>query len=415
MTTPIAISVIMACRNAGRFLDAALRSVRAQSLGDIEILVVDDASTDDTARRCLAHAAQDPRIRLLRGQGVGPGAARALAVAAARGAWLAIVDADDLIHPRRLELLHAEGEASGAEIVADTVIAFHDQPGYRRAFPLLQGAAWTRLTEISLPAYIDANRLFERVPSLGYLKPLIRRQWLAETGIEYDPDLRIGEDYDLMVRLLAAGGRFRVIPTPLYLYRRHAGSTSHRMRSADIEALHAAGERFLAGLPDGDARVAARRRQVSLRTALHFSRAVDALKQGQALQAARLCVSRPRAGVLLARALAAAVRNRLQPAWRRLAPPGRRPPDVLVLGPDRRTATDTLARLRAAGLRSRYLATPPGADQRGLEAVSASCLVGLATTLAGLDPPPRLIAAEPLASDLRPFLIPGVYEDAPSA
>ncbi|MFD2233192.1 glycosyltransferase family 2 protein, partial [Phaeospirillum tilakii] len=301
---PPLVSVVMACRNVGRFLDAALASVRQQSLAAIEILLVDDGSTDDTAHRARAHAAADPRLRLLEGCGEGPGAARNRALAVARGEWLAVMDGDDLIHPRRLEILLAAAGAAPVEIVADTLLAFQaGPPGRRHAATLPAGPDWLRPVEIDLATYLRANRLFAGGAALGYLKPLIRRDWLAARGIRYDPGLRIGEDYDLIARALAAGARFRVVPPPLYFYRRHAGSTSYRMRAADVAALAAAGDRFLAGLPAGPARAAAEARQDSLVVAWHFSTTVEALKQRRPDRAAAACLGRPRAGLLLALAL----------------------------------------------------------------------------------------------------------------
>ncbi|MEO0036346.1 MAG: hypothetical protein RLZZ501_2369 [Pseudomonadota bacterium] len=394
-----AVSVVMACRNVGPFLDAALASVRQQSLAAIEILLVDDGSTDDTARRARAHAAADPRLRLLEGRGEGPGAARNRALAVARGDWLAVMDGDDLIHPRRLEILLAAAGTTPAEIVADTLLAFQaGPPGRRHAYTLPAGPDWQRPVEIDLPAYLLANRLFGGGAALGYLKPLIRRDWLAARGIAYDPGLRIGEDYDLIARLLAAGARFRVLPSPLYFYRRHAGSTSHRMRAADVAALAEAGERFLTGLPAGPARAAAEARQDSLAVAWHFSTAVEALKRHRPDRAAAAGLGHPRAGLLLARTLVQAVGNRLRRALDRL-PRRAPPPAALVL-----TAAPDPARLAELRTERRRLHHHP-TDAVGLDGLAPAELTALALTLARLGPGTALIGAEPAQPDLRPFLL----------
>ena len=72
-------------------------------------------------------------------------------------------------------------------------------------------------------------------PALGYLKPLIRAEKLGQ--LRYDETLRIGEDYDLVLRLLLDGAAMVVVPEPFYLYRRHTASISHRLSAADVEAM----------------------------------------------------------------------------------------------------------------------------------------------------------------------------------
>jgi hypothetical protein len=79
---------------------------------------------------------------------------------------------------------------------------------------------------------------------LGYLKPLIRKSKLDETGIRYDPGLRNSEDYYLVAELLAAGARMSYAPEAGYLYRRSTSSTSHRLKPAHTKAWLDAEKRF---------------------------------------------------------------------------------------------------------------------------------------------------------------------------
>lgn len=218
------ISIIMANRNGAKHIGHALNSVQAQSLQAIEILVVDDASTDTSPAMVEAMAAADPRIRLIRRRAAGgPAAARNTGLACAQGEWIAIMDADDVIAPERLAILLAEAQNSAADLIADDLILFDDTaiaPPHR----LLGGdtPGW-----VDAAGYIAANHPFSRIPQLGYLKPLIRRSAIA--GLRYDETLRIAEDYDLVLRLLLSGIRLRILPTPLYFYRRHSQSISSRM------------------------------------------------------------------------------------------------------------------------------------------------------------------------------------------
>ena len=229
------VSVIMANRNAGSYVGEAVRSVLDQSLADLELVFIDDASSDDSVRRAQDAGQGDPRLRIGRfTTQLGPGGARNRALALARGRWIAVVDSDDLITPQRLERLVAFAQAQNADIAADNLLVFSD--GVERG-ALLRGRRWRQAREIRLAEFTLSNRAFGSPTPLGFLKPLIRRATLARTGVAYDESLRIGEDFDLIARLLAAGARYWIDPTPLYRYRKHAQSTSHRLRGADIEAL----------------------------------------------------------------------------------------------------------------------------------------------------------------------------------
>jgi succinoglycan biosynthesis protein ExoO len=93
----------MANFNGGRFLADALSTVAGQSLRNIELIVIDDASTDNSRDLVEKAAAIDPRIRLIVSEkNGGPAAARNLGLDAARGEWIAVMDSDDLMHPERL-------------------------------------------------------------------------------------------------------------------------------------------------------------------------------------------------------------------------------------------------------------------------------------------------------------------------
>jgi glycosyltransferase involved in cell wall biosynthesis len=100
---PPDVTVVIPAYNAQAMIDETLRSVRAQSHANLEILVVDDGSTDATPDIIARHARQDRRIRLIRQDNAGVAAARNAGAAEARGEFLAPVDADDLWHPRKIE------------------------------------------------------------------------------------------------------------------------------------------------------------------------------------------------------------------------------------------------------------------------------------------------------------------------
>ena len=364
---PPAVSVVMANHNGARFIEAAIASVLAQSLSDIELLVADDASTDDSAERVAAIASRDARVRLLRAAcNGGPGAARNRALDAARGRWIAVVDSDDLLHPDRLEQLLAGAEADGADIAADNMLVFDDAA---RMPPVaaLRGAMGEVACWVDAAAYVRSNALTGRGPALGYLKPLFRTATLRRLDARYDPSLRIAEDYDLVARLLVAGAHMRTYPQLTYFYRKHGASVSHRLSRDTLLPMLTADDSFRArlrasgGVAAGDlcdagpagahlggqvsvppipaastARELMRaldRRRASILDALAFDSVITALKTRSWRSAAGILLGRPRTLPLLT----VPVRDRVRRALR--SPPSSagapRPARVCVLSRQR--------------------------------------------------------------------------------
>ena len=101
-SSPPVVSVVIANRNAGRFLGPAIQSILGQSFEDLELLVVDDGSTDGSAAISRDHP--DPRLRFFAREPLGISAARNFALENARGRYIACMDADDIAHPERLAI-----------------------------------------------------------------------------------------------------------------------------------------------------------------------------------------------------------------------------------------------------------------------------------------------------------------------
>lgn len=271
------VSILMVARNTGPFIGEAIDSARAQSCADIEIVVVDDASSDDTKAIALSHAAQDARVRVLDGPRAGLAAVRNASLAAARGQWVLILDSDDVLAPDHVAQLVEVARRSGATMVAANMIEFQEDYGAWQTQPFASGPAWEAERRIDLAEFIDASRMFSHGVTLGYLKPLFLRHFMDDHGLRYDTELRVGEDFDLVLRAMLAGGALLYVPKPTYFYRRHAASTSARFSLSSLSALMVAAASY--PLPD-DAKVqqAARRYAASLGVALRLGRGVEALK-----------------------------------------------------------------------------------------------------------------------------------------
>ena len=117
MSNKTAVSVIIPAWNASSYLRQCLDSVTSQTLTDIEIICVDDGSTDDTSDILCEYAEKDTRISVIRQENRGAGAARNNALKYAKGKYLSFLDADDFFEPEMLEKSYAAAEKNQADIV----------------------------------------------------------------------------------------------------------------------------------------------------------------------------------------------------------------------------------------------------------------------------------------------------------
>lgn len=296
------VSVVMANLNGAAHIADAVRSVLRQTETSLELIVSDDGSDDDSLAAACAAAESDARLVLLRSETrTGPAAARNRAVEAARGGWIAIVDNDDRIEPTRLKTLIDAAEQDGADIAADDLLTFYeDDMGPRHRHLDIKAPRWVDAAE-----YAESNLFMRGGAQLGYLKPAFRRAAMQR----YDETLFVGEDSDLVLRMLIGGAKMRLYPQALYHYRKREGSLSHRMTMPAIEAMIAANARLNAGA-DARLRRALIRQDAALRDMRAFTKMVAAMKARDAAGAIGAAAQRPGALWILRKPLAARLRRR---------------------------------------------------------------------------------------------------------
>tara|TARA_R110000751_G_scaffold62790_2_gene129806 strand:+ start:15149 stop:16180 length:1032 start_codon:yes stop_codon:yes gene_type:complete len=315
-----AVSVLMANYNSEPYLAAAIDSVLKQDLKSLELILVDDGSADGSVALAQGIAARDPRLRVFSGTRFGgPAPVRNFALSKARGDWIAIVDSDDLIHPQRLSRMMAAAKAAQADILIDDLAIF-DGDGSSGIDTMFDGPLADKPTTISEQTYIRANFLFGKGTKLGYAKPLILHKALETHAIRYNEAMRIGEDYDLIVRLLGKGCLMATLPETLYFYRKHSASISHRLDRESLEALQATAQAdtSVAG-QSADVRAANRDRLKSIQRAIGFDRLVTAIKKADVTTVFSLLMRQPSAFTLLHLPLSARL-NALFPKQRDAAP-----------------------------------------------------------------------------------------------
>ncbi|WP_342629278.1 glycosyltransferase [Nguyenibacter vanlangensis] len=228
MTDSFSVSVIIPVYNAVSFVERAIGSVLEQSLPAVEILVVDDCSTDATAQVVATLAQRHPSIRPMRAAvNGGPAAARNLGIAQATGDWIAILDADDAYAPDRLEAMARMAAADpDSDILADDLLYYDAGAGMVTGRAI--GAAHMQDRTVTPADYLAHNLADGRGADWGLLKPVIRRAFLMKTGLRYPVGQRHGEDFTFMMHLLLEGARFRILDTAHYLYTQREGAVSRR-------------------------------------------------------------------------------------------------------------------------------------------------------------------------------------------
>ena len=211
----------MPAYNAERTIASSIGSVLAQTRPDFELIVVDDGSKDSTVE--VAHGFGDPRIRVLRQENWGPGAARNLAIRESRGRYVSMLDSDDLWLPMYLETMGAALDADPRVGLAYTdAWVLDDRTGRIRKTTAMhyQNPPLPPPTEP-----LEFLRLLLRRGNFVFTSGTVRRAALDRIGT-YDMLLTPSEDYELWLRIVAHGWRAVRVSADLAIYRKRSGSLS---------------------------------------------------------------------------------------------------------------------------------------------------------------------------------------------
>lgn len=215
MSAGTAISIVTPCYNGARFLRETIESVLKQTRPPLEMIVVDDGSTDDSAAIAESYG---PPVRVIRQKNQGESVARNRGIAEAKGDYLLFLDADDMLAPEALErLAEAAGAAPGAVVLMGSA-SFEHSPHdpLHMAIPEYDGF---------FPAIIHEN---PGVPHC-WLTP----KSLVEEAGRFPADSQLFEDWDLWAQIALTGARLVCIPFVGALYRRHRACQSATSHAAD--------------------------------------------------------------------------------------------------------------------------------------------------------------------------------------
>ena len=226
------VSIIIPCYNSEAYIARALESVFHQTHRNFEIILIDDASKDSTLE--IARSFSDRRLKIISNQqnrGVSYG--RNCGIDAATGNWIALLDSDDWYAPQRLEKLLSAAVKTNADMIADDLYLIRDRESQPWGSLLQENnSEQSSIQSIDAVEFVKSDRPnplnTKRNWSLGYTKPLIKREFLIKHDLKYNEDINVGEDYTLYLECLRKQAHFVLLPEAYYFYRARMISLSTR-------------------------------------------------------------------------------------------------------------------------------------------------------------------------------------------
>lgn len=232
----ISFTIAVMIYNIERFLPMCVDSIIAQKGDDIEILLIDDGSTDSSGKICDDYAKRDSRIRVIHQENAGVAAARNVAIDEAKGKWLIQVDGDDVLLPNAVELCRQYAN-DNYEILQFDAIPFIETEELKQYKPkgnemIIQGDE-LRDYHVQL---IERSKAKVVIPIYN-INPAWSKAWnmdfIRTNGLRYDETVHKGEGTLFSFTASYYLKHIKVVPKPLYGYRKNPDSIMNRF-NADI-------------------------------------------------------------------------------------------------------------------------------------------------------------------------------------
>ena len=224
-TNEILVSVIVPVYNIEDCLERCVDSIRKQEYRNLEILLVDDGSTDESGAICDRLAKEDGRIRVFHKENGGSSSARNLGIDRAEGEWIGFVDSDDWIEPQMYGLLLQEALKSGADIAQASRDEI-DEDGNRRPDVCVPPEEI-----VFCPAEDFLRELLLHRGDCSFCTKLVRRSLFEKRRF---PEGRLNEDFRLLVEMLADGTGICILPQQMYHVFYRVGSNTRKKDPNDF-------------------------------------------------------------------------------------------------------------------------------------------------------------------------------------
>lgn len=234
MTQP-KVSVIIPVYNTEKYLRECLNSVVNQTLTDIEIICVDDGSTDSSPEILAEYAGKDDRFTILSQKNLYAGVARNYGMSVAKGEYLCFLDSDDIFELEMLEKAYAKAIAADSDIVIWGGVHFDDATGKETDAPWLLAAAITAKCDNAFSRKEIPDRIFN-ITSPAVWNKLFKKDYISRMGIEFQP-LHSTNDLFFTYCAIAAAERISVLPQILVHYRTGNSNSIQGTKAKDPTAI----------------------------------------------------------------------------------------------------------------------------------------------------------------------------------
>ena len=221
------ISVIIPVYNVEKYLPFSLESVMRQTYKNLEIILVDDGSKDESGNICEKYAKKDNRLRVIHQQNSGVSVARNTGIAACRGEYVGFVDSDDLIHERLFERLLDELQKNHADLSVCDLLRFKDSSEMNQKTEKKEAVLYSQ--EQYLKKFFKiGSQTIEYYP----WNKLYKRTLLTED--QYPKGVRDGEDIFATLKAVLRADKIAVFDEQLYFYRENPNSVTASFSEKDL-------------------------------------------------------------------------------------------------------------------------------------------------------------------------------------
>lgn len=236
------VSVVVPIYNIAPYLPQCVDSILCQTLREIEIILVNDGSTDQSGTLCDQYAQIDPRVRVVHKANGGLISARKAGAKIANGEYIGCVDGDDFIEPGMYEALIKAAVESNAQIALCAYYHYNGDTGQKQLIPPPFPTGVLEKEELAEKVY---PRLFvERPVPPNVWSKLFKREPYLECLFAVDDRISQGEDIAVSYPMLLRCNKLAIVEEPLYNYRVTESSMSHGYRQNLKSSVDLIGEMF---------------------------------------------------------------------------------------------------------------------------------------------------------------------------
>jgi len=215
------VSIIVPVYNAVANLERCVDSLVAQTHQNLEILLVDDGSTDESGEVCDLYHVRDDRVRALHGPNRGVSVARNIGIGASKGEFIQFVDADDVVEPNMSALLVAGQQATNADLVVTGYIEVEEASGFQRSYGLVDSKVFARREFLAIFPELRDERLINYCWNKLFLSSII-----GARGLRFTEGVSYGEDELFVLEYLDASDRVSILADTPYRHVSYASGES---------------------------------------------------------------------------------------------------------------------------------------------------------------------------------------------